>query len=509
MTVREVVRAVFRNPENGTPDNINRSGCLALARASNYTGGKLQGHIVWNAWRAIFPVVHIGLSGTLYSVVNTVDFSNWDFCKPGFKSVNFSRMRFGERAEFSNTNFDNRTQFNGCEFESTTRFVGSTFGDFCTFTEALFLGFTNFQSSQFGSMTNFSCVQFEGEVDFFSAQLGNNASFLGAYFGGDSNFGGAQLGDSVNFSGAQFQKIANFSGCTWDRLKQPYGDKFEERKQWSLDRGISPAVFLAISFAGCTFSSKVGFTGREFLSQTNFSLLKPSFQYRQLLRNLEGSVMRGTENELLWQATNFEDTPVKERSVRFATPPKFHSCKLHQDTTFESAEFPKPTGEESAARAYRTLKLAFSQQQAIREDQRFFKLEMAEETAGAKWFQIKAPYIGAKPLYLAYQWFSDFGFSVARPMLLWAAAVLGFAYIYGGYSPLITCYTLAENCQVQTDWLQYSLAQSLPLPGLDKLPLIEKSANTVATGWLVLHKTISLAALFLAGLALRNLFKLK
>lgn len=29
--VRETIREIFRNPDNGTPDNISKAGCLALA----------------------------------------------------------------------------------------------------------------------------------------------------------------------------------------------------------------------------------------------------------------------------------------------------------------------------------------------------------------------------------------------------------------------------------------------------------------------------------------------
>jgi hypothetical protein len=50
------------------------------------------------------------------------------------------------------------------------------------------------------------------------------------------------------------------------------------------------------------------------------------------------------------------------------------------------------------------------------------------------------------------------------------------------------------------------LQQALPLTGFDKL---KYAIENVPIGWLFIHKTLSLAALFLIGLALRNLFKLK
>lgn len=51
--VRETIREIFRNPENGAPDNISKAGCLALAIKSNEVGreaGDGKTHVLWNAW---------------------------------------------------------------------------------------------------------------------------------------------------------------------------------------------------------------------------------------------------------------------------------------------------------------------------------------------------------------------------------------------------------------------------------------------------------------------------
>jgi len=110
-------------------------------------------------------------------------------------------------------------------------------------------------------------------------------------------------------------------------------------------------------------------------------------------------------------------------------------------------------------------------------------------------------------LYKAYSMLSDYGFSVARPLVLLVAAWLVFAAIYGSHSNGQTiCMVWMAGCELQINWLNFSLQQAFPLPGLDKL---DHPIKGVAVGWLFLHKTISLAALFLIGLALRNLFKLK
>jgi hypothetical protein len=134
---------------------------------------------------------------------------------------------------------------------------------------------------------------------------------------------------------------------------------------------------------------------------------------------------------------------------------------------------------------------------------------MAEEAARATGAQ--------RFLYKAYALCSDYGFSVSRPLILLGISLLGFAGIYGGLSWVNHCYPNQAACQLSSAWAEFSLIQALPLPGLDKWSDTLRGQLFPLNGWIsigvtlavVCHKTISIAALFLAGLALRNLFKLK
>ncbi|MDC7703833.1 hypothetical protein [Vogesella indigofera] len=190
--------------------------------------------------------------------------------------------------------------------------------------------------------------------------------------------------------------------------------------------------------------------------------------------------------------------------------PEFHGCELHQDTTFDGAKFPPASGNDEAARAYRTLKLAFNKQLALREEQRFFKLEMEEEALREQ---------GLKHwLFWAYKHFSDYGFSVWLP-LRWALCVSALmAMLYGVLSVLGNC-LLADvaTCHFAPQWLTFSLLQTLPAPGMDKMAMVAADKFLPDDGWwglgvsvlVIFHKAVVIAALFLVGLALRNLFRLK
>ena len=559
--VRETIRNIFRNPENGRPDNISKAGCLALALESNQVGGDGKGYLVWNAWREVFrelcsPHNEVCLqNGVDFSGIDFSDygkyclsfhkfnfgsfsnFSGADFCYFG---VNFSDANFGESTNFQKTSFASdvkfsraifggNTQFNDAKFAGYSYFLNTCFGNETDFSKVHFKGDSNFKGANFGSnvkfketcfskFSNFNLVKFNGDVDFkntkfvdfsrfIGTQFGNAVCFEFAQFGIDTKFYGAQFGVNADFRETVFQGDADFSAASWEKLWSLYPDDadYQRAQQWAEQHDISPDVFQSIDFSGSTFEGSVNFSNRKFLNKAYFGS-----NVRQAMRRPDNRkfLMRG-EVSLILNGQHFHTT--------FGQAPVFHGCELPQNTSFGDAIFPPASGSEEATRAYRTLKLAFSKQQAVREEQRFFRLEMSEERIGY-WNRAKRALHNLNLLlgfregfiwffHMAYSVLSDYGSSVIRPLLLLVGTGLIFASIYGSYSSGVSvCALWQDGCNWQGDWVNFSLQQALPLPGFDKLDLAIKNVSVV---WLFLHKTISLAALFLLGLALRNLFKLK
>ncbi len=451
--VRETIREIFTNwPENGEPDNISKAGCLALARS---------GYQVWNAWRNVFPT-----NSNL--VPNIADFSKYDFSAD---LINFSEFDFGDNANFSLAKFPKNQSFTNARLGVNCLLLATSWGDSCSFDKATFGKGTHFHGAQFG----INC-------SFFAAKFGEDIQFFGAYFGA-----------GITFQKAQFAGYINFSASNWEQMKiliEWTDEQFEAIKKSAARLNVAPDVFQAIDFKGAQFlgqpasnsDGQVDFSGRKFLGKTDFSSLD------------------------------------HESPVRFCSVPKFHGCEFHQDTSFDRAVFPDPTGNEKAARAYRTLKLAFSEQQALRQEQRFFRLEMEEERIG-HWLNFWRALKSFKPaiaiqeiwvwfLHKLYELPSKYGLSVVRPTLLLVVSWLLFAQIYGSYLDTGTsCLSSLTTCELKTDWLGFSWHQALPLTGLNKPD--EVSIKKIPLILLTFHKAISLAALFLIGLALRNLFKLK
>ena len=482
--VREPIREIFRDPKNGTPDNISRAGCLALAMKSNQIGGTGKGHLVWNAWRQAFPNLPRDERSHDYDLVRWTNRAQFGGNSVGNTLLVFSSFEFGDGADFSNAIFGDEVNFEGAKW-----------GDGA-----------NFQSAQWGSDANFRNCEWGAQSNFFEARWGEGAFFTFAKWGPVSRFSKAlwadfahfesvMWGDNADFIGANWGSCSNFDSATWGRNARlrdaVFGDFADFTNTHWQDAKFSGVTFgRTAKFIGATWAGDAVFDS----AQVPISEIDFSESVFEMGANFLGRKFQGT--------TLFSN-------ARFGQAPLLHGCELHQDTSFEGAKFPKATGSEEAARAYRTLKLAFSKQQAIREEQRFFRLEMEEETLRETGLK--------RVLFKAYKFCSDYGFSVVRPLVYGGVSVLMLTALYGFLSWLGQCGVSLQACHFAPQWLEFSLLQTLPLPGLDKL--VEEASKVFwpSGAWwglalsvlVVFHKTISLAMLFLVGLAIRNLFKLK
>ena len=392
------------------PATIDKKGCELLARA---------GEAVWNAWREAYPVRRIKPQ----SHENNANFDNCNFIREpidfsGFvfgDLANFNGAQFGDWANFAGAQFGDEAQLKGAQFGNLAQFAGAKFGDHANFNGAQFGDGGNFYGAQFGDeaqlkgaqfgyVAKFEGAQFGKRAQLNGAQFGNGAEFNVAQFGDEAQFEDAQFGDWADFKGAQFADWAgfkgakfgdwvDFSGVDWAVVLTRYGNQADERQTWAEQRGIAPNRFQHISFQDASFKGAVYFSNREFMGSTNFS------------------------------------------NVAFTQSPLFHNATLHPDTSFDGAQFldvGKPDRDrasiESAAHAYRTLKLAFSKQQATRQEQQFLRLEMAEEALLAlsvrEWLRGQREHdLPPRFYYTIYRLLSDYGFSIWRPVVLLLASL--------------------------------------------------------------------------------------
>jgi hypothetical protein len=467
------------------PENINQDECLQLAKT---------GKDNWNAWRLRFPSRKVNATTTEnHADFHQIDFRQQQIDFAGFEfgeSANFREVVFADHASFDRAKFGMWAVFDKAKFGKWACFQNTQFGIRASFNQAIFALEPRFDYAQFGYSASFDETQFGESSHFDEAQFAGGASFDRATFGKRACFIGTQFGDPVRFHYAQFGDDVHFDARKRDQMQSWRGHQMSSNAQWAKAYGLDPEQFPSASFSGVDFEGRVSFFGRKFDGPLQFT---PQ-SYVSILPD---------KSVVGWQ-----------RATKFGAAPIFHECKFNQDTSFEKAIFPAATGSEEAARAYRTLKLAFTQQQAIREEQRFFKLEMLEEAKSAEKNNDRT-----RLLYRGYEYFSDFGFSVSRPLYVLIMSTVTALILYGLQADLSLCIPKKVTCEMTGSLFQFGLASALP--GFEKLAdpaaikLFGKTDQGIAnisvttTITLLIHKAISVIFLFLIGLALRNLFKLK
>jgi uncharacterized protein YjbI with pentapeptide repeats len=452
------VRAIFagHEPDLGRADAPTKAGFIELAR---------QGRDVWNAWRTEWPRP-VG------------NFDKADFGKLGITNLRGFRFNAPQPSSKSAS-----ISFEGASFESAFDFTGATFGSLARFDGATFRGQVRFGGAEFGPNLRFSGAIFQGAAHFEGARFDRGAWFWEAQFHQRAIFDGAQFDQGASFMGARFEGDVTFEAWDEGRLAAFWlgfldEEAVEARLALVKRLGLRSDAFLDITFSGARFARRVSFQNRGFLGMTDFGPVKLH----------DGHALQGTP-------------------TRFEGVPEFHGCRLHQNTSFDDAKFDAPSSLE-AARAYRSLKLAMAQQQAVREEQRFFRLEMKVEAdleMGPR-----------RALFRLYRWLSDYGFSLWRPVRFWLWCFVIFGLAHASLAFIVAC----ERPSATRIFL-YSLLNAMPLgfdslQGALRLGLFKSCGGGIADSVAlivisldVLHKTGSFLALFLAGLALRNMFKMK
>jgi uncharacterized protein YjbI with pentapeptide repeats len=436
------------------PENITRDECLALARCGAQT---------WNQWRREFPSKFFRTSDRFHAIQsflrgNCANFSGVEF----IESIDFSGFEFGAGANFEQATFHKQSDFRRSNFDDGCNFA------FCKFLESV-----TFSGSTFLGETQFSVTEFRAGAVFEVVTFGSSAKFSGARFDGEVFFdckypSGSIAFDEVTFGG----HISRFSATSF---KQE-------------DGRISNA-----NFAGAHFLGASDFSNLKFIGVTKFSKSLFSQKNSRITKD-------GRDHWLHWKA--------EERFVRFSQPPLFFNTSFEEDVSFERADFPSVTGFETSARAYRALRKIFASLGTKNEENRFFRLEMAEEAKAAE--HSRDP---AKWLYIAYRELANFGFSVQRPVLLLVITLLLMLPLYAWQAGLQACWPNSPGCSLTGPLFQFAAAHALP--GFEKLaePASKALFGEQMGVWTVLtllhHKAVSLLALFLIGLALRNLFKMK
>jgi len=460
----------FSVVENGSRDNITPKGCLSLARC---------GSTLWNIWREANPSLPIG-HGIDYS--NIADFSNIDFTH---EQIDFSGFKFGDGAKF-----------NFCKWERYADFFQAEWGDNCEFIGTVWGKRSFFSLAKWGDNCTFEGSFWDHDAIFECAIFGNNINMSNTYWGERIFFNGSKFGNNLNLNLSTWREDVSFSstgisGLSNITMLNPQDDRTD-----IVLTAISDSNFNNVSFQGVEFNGCVHFTNRDFKGCLNFSPFISENNKWKIQRDTDGCAIQ--KNGKL----DYSDIKIQKIQTSFKKVPNFIGAKITSCTSFDEAIFPKAIGSEYAIIRYRYLRDLFSKLTATMEEQRFFKLEMKEESLkdniGSNFF-----------VYFLYDFFSDFGFSFFKPLFYLVLSFIIFTLIFLSFSnEFYNIDNLEKAIEFNLIYLFYG--DGTLFDNIKTQLLCPKFLHSIfITIMMVLEKFIIFLFIFLMGLSLRNMFRIK
>ena len=331
---------------------------------------------------------------------------------------------------------------------------------------------------------DFVGATFSGNAIFYKATFSGNADFSGAKFSGKAYFVGATFRGVANFHGAKFSGNTNFSEATFSQ-----GSVFDK------------AIFSEdVEFRGATFSGETAFTGATFSEVAYF-------------------VGTTFDDSAYFMKTKFESILVLVNVTAKESAPDFAGIDYKTPPIIDGLSVPRPKKDSNPdIDSYRQLKMIAIDGANHEKELEFFGYETQ-----CKLYLDDTPWPSIA-LIGSYLFFSDFGQSILRPILglffvFLVASASTHITVEAGCDP-VACenveHTGAFESKSDAAWSQ-SIDFILPilkadrgtlrqrnqcLYGHDGVPRINRLINFI-------QQIVSLVFLFLAGLAIRNRFKIK
>lgn len=311
--------------------------------------------------------------------------------------LNLARIR-KQLADLSGVVFPGAIRFGSNDRNLTplpgTVFLKAVFLDDADFRGVVFEDIVLFDHSRFHGQALLYNVRYEGEAHFSHAQMGSNVHLGDSLFNNHAYFQGTHLAVNLFCSNTTFQGRAWFQSALLSGFAYFQDCTFTGEADFSIGNAEEKRLsFKNVTFAGSHFCGRAAFTNRRFLGQTDFS------------------------------------------NATFEVAPEFHGCVLHQDTDFSGAGFldrgkvtispnlGAGSRQVSAARAYRTLKLAMENIRNSEDEARFFAYEQECVRADPN-----TP-TSAKVVSWCYDKTSDYGQSIHKPLFFLLGASLAFFLI--------------------------------------------------------------------------------
>jgi hypothetical protein len=130
--------------------------------------------------------------------------------------ASFESAAFSGDAWFVSAAFSGDASFDSAAFSGDARFDSAAFSGNARFVSAAFSGDALFGSAAFSGNARFVSAAFSGDARFDSAAFSGDASFVSAAFSGDVRFDSAAFSGDADFSLAHFKQSASFNRARFE-----------------------------------------------------------------------------------------------------------------------------------------------------------------------------------------------------------------------------------------------------------------------------------------------------
>lgn len=493
----------------------------------------MRGQTAWNDWaRTLLEEKQVAVTAGTFSGDLRIEWENRarvDFTShPFIVAAHFKGCVFPSHSDFTSSKFFEEAEFEEATFHDNARFDSASFAKMAWFDSAIFKANAWFESAVFGKNVSFNEVdfkddasfekaKFDGEALFEEAKLRGDVSFLRAVLRNTSSFDYAEIGGEANFANATFEAAASFNRCTFFE-----GANFRE------------TVFdKKVSFAHTSFGGPTSFAEARFNADPSFVAMRCESSFA--LPYAEFLLPPDFAQAHFDEAPNLERLYIRNRWADKDSPSRWRSLGRLANQGLDHERELRFFAEEMKAHRHRADHPFPSLQNYLRRSKQIGTGERKDVwvwSAGDRartlpvWTGVSRYWVG-----MVYQATSDFGRSISLPILWWCVGVLVFAviYLFGGHlgdaNPLAL---LQAPCEDSTETqsataLTLSFSRALIFSGLSNSDAVGQSyhclfgdstsGSTITPNWAILvgyvQTVFSIVMLFLAGLGLRNNFRIR
>ena len=293
-------------------------------------------------------------------------------------------------------------------FGAGAKFEGAWFAGDAAFTRARFQSVAEFRRAHFGDNARFEAASINSWALFEYATFWGDTWFAGTIFESDARFGHAEFGRTTLFADAEFR------GSAWLAEAEFEGHAWFERSKFSGDA----------RFGHTKFGGDARFTQAEFDGYTAFDNAK--FDRVANFSAVTGITIFDLANARFWFLPDFTQ-------AHFTEAPRLDHIKIEK-WSFKRLKWQGVKdyfqGHPNRPARWRALKRLAIQGHDHVSEQFFFKGELKSR----RWREDK-PWHDRFWFGWFYQWLSDFGRSMVRPLLWWALGIVVFAVAYLGHHP--------------------------------------------------------------------------